>query len=107
MASQLECEADAETHVGQATVAVQVGSNNSVDTNGNYAISPVSGSVVAGATGTPLSGGGTAELQVSGNFNNPSSNTVTAPVESQASVGIGSFFFVGVHAGYTFGGSGK
>jgi hypothetical protein len=54
--------------------------------------------------GTPVAVGHDWSPTVSGNFN----GVVTVgslPPEAQATVGIGGMIFVGVHAGFTFGGS--
>jgi RHS repeat-associated protein len=100
-------QVNSDVYYGQGVASFEISSNVSFDIKGNYAITPIGASAVIGAEGTLLSAGGDITDTTSGNFTNPGSNITTEKIEPQASVGMGQFFFVGVHGSITVGGSSK
>jgi len=94
----------AEGRAGYLTVSGALSTNDSFALNGNYSLDIFKVSGQGGVEGTKLSAGGQWGPTVSGNLGD-SSSRISAPIEPQASMGFGGMFFMGVHAGVTFGGN--
>jgi hypothetical protein len=98
---------EAETHIGPATVSYGVDGNATFARNGKYAIDPITGEGSIVLAGTPLDIGGEGGPSITGNLMNSGDVKVDFDPEKVASGGFGTFIFVGVHVGYSWGGDGN